>query len=64
MHLIVAIVNKFHKLNEDGSLILIGAGGVFSKSDYDIKIKNGATLVQIYTGMIYEGPAILKKILY
>ena len=57
------VLNKFHKLNTDNKLILIGAGGVFSKEDYDIKIKNGASLVQIYTGMIYEGPAIIKNIL-
>lgn len=57
------VLSKFHKLNSDGKLILIGVGGVFSKLDYEQKIKNGASLVQIYTGMIYEGPGIFKKIL-
>ncbi len=57
------VLNKFHKLNEDGKLILIGVGGVFSKEDFSNKIRNGASLVQIYTGMIYEGPGIIRKFL-
>jgi dihydroorotate dehydrogenase len=57
------VLQKFHKLNEDNKLILIGAGGVFSKADYQNKINNGSSLVQIYTGMIYEGPGIIKKLL-
>jgi len=57
------VLQKFHKLNEDGSLVLIGAGGVFSKDDYITKINNGASLVQIYTGMIYEGPGIIRKLI-
>lgn len=57
------VLQKFHNMNEDGKLILIGAGGVFSKNDYQTKINNGASLVQIYTGMIYEGPGIVKKLL-
>lgn len=57
------VLSQFHKLNENGKLILIGVGGVFSKNDYDTKLNNGAVLVQIYSGMIYEGPGIIKKIL-
>jgi len=38
-------------------------GGVFSKEDYENKINLGASLIQIYTGFIFEGPAIVKKIL-
>jgi len=57
------VLKKFHKLNADGKLVLIGAGGVFNREDYQTKINNGASLVQVYTGMIYEGPAILKNIL-
>lgn len=44
-------------------LYLNASGGVFSKKDYEDKIKLGASLVQIYTGFIYEGPGILKNIL-
>jgi dihydroorotate dehydrogenase len=57
------VLQKFHKLNSDKKLILIGAGGVFSKADYETKINSGASLVQIYTGMIFEGPGIIKRIL-
>jgi dihydroorotate dehydrogenase len=42
---------------------LIGVGGVFSKSDYNAKITRGASLVQVYTGFIYVGPRIVRKIL-
>ena len=47
----------------DKDIFLVGVGGVFSKEDYENKIKLGASLVQIYTGFIFEGPAIVKKIL-
>ena len=56
-------LNKFHRLNTYNKLILVGAGGVFSKRDYETKLNNGAALVQVYTGMIYEGPKLVKKIL-
>lgn len=46
-----------------GEIPLIGVGGVFQKEDYEEKISRGATLVQVYTGFIYEGPWIVKKIL-
>lgn len=41
---------------------IVGVGGIFSAQDAYEKIKAGATLVQIYTGLIYEGPGIVKKI--
>jgi dihydroorotate dehydrogenase len=42
---------------------LIGSGGVFTKNDYKEKLINGADLVQVYTGYIYEGNCIIKRIL-
>jgi dihydroorotate dehydrogenase len=42
--------------------ILIGTGGVFSAEDAYTKIRLGASLVQIYTAMIYEGPGVVKRI--
>ncbi len=52
------------KINEfDKKIFLIGVGGVFTKEDYENKLKSGASLVQIYTGFIFEGPAIVKNIL-
>jgi len=46
----------------EGSLPLIGVGGVFNAEDAWEMISAGASLVQIYTGFIYEGPAIVRKI--
>ena len=41
---------------------IIGVGGIHSKEDALEKIDAGATLVQIYTGFIYEGPELVKRI--
>jgi dihydroorotate dehydrogenase len=41
---------------------IIGVGGIHSKEDALEKIDAGATLVQVYTGFIYEGPALVKRI--
>lgn len=41
---------------------IIGVGGIHSAEDALEKIEAGADLVQIYTGFIYEGPALIKKI--
>ena len=43
-------------------LTIIGCGGVFSAEDAYAKIKLGATLVQLITGMIYEGPTLIGQI--
>lgn len=43
-------------------LIIVGVGGVFSAADAYEKIKRGATLVQLITGMIFEGPQLIGKI--
>jgi len=42
--------------------ILIGAGGIFTAEDVYKKIKNGASLVQLITGMIYEGPGLISTL--
>jgi dihydroorotate dehydrogenase len=41
---------------------IIGAGGVFTAEDAYKKILSGASLVQIYTALIYEGPGVVKQI--
>jgi len=41
---------------------IIGVGGIFSAQDAIDKLEAGASLVQVYTGMIYEGPGLIKKI--
>jgi dihydroorotate dehydrogenase len=45
-----------------GSLPIIGVGGIFSAADAWDKIAAGASLVQVYTGLVYEGPGIVKAI--
>lgn len=45
-----------------GQLPIIGVGGIFSADDAREKIIAGATLVQIYTGLVFEGPGLPKKI--
>jgi dihydroorotate dehydrogenase len=46
----------------NGKLPIIGVGGIFDADDAWEKINAGASLVQIYTGLVYEGPGIAKKI--
>jgi dihydroorotate dehydrogenase len=45
-----------------GSMVLIGVGGIFTAADAWEKICAGASLVQLYTGFIYEGPAVARTI--
>ena len=45
-----------------GKYVLIGVGGIFNADDAYYKIRNGASLVQLITGMIYEGPGLIKEI--
>jgi dihydroorotate dehydrogenase len=44
-----------------GALTIIGVGGIFTGDDIWEKMTAGATLVQAYTGFIYEGPAFVKN---
>jgi dihydroorotate dehydrogenase len=46
-----------------GKVPIIGAGGIASAADAYAKIKAGASLIQIYTALIYQGPALVAKIL-
>lgn len=45
-------------------LTIIGCGGVFSAEDAYTKIKLGATLIQLITGMIYQGPSLIGQMNY
>lgn len=45
-----------------GKYVIMGCGGIFSAEDAYEKIKAGASLIQLVTGMIYEGPGLIKKI--
>jgi len=43
-------------------LPIIASGGIFTGNDAKEKIEAGASLVQVWTGFIYEGPGIVKRI--
>lgn len=45
-----------------GQLPIIAAGGVMSSGDAVAKIEAGASLVQLYTGLIYRGPALVRRV--
>ncbi len=46
----------------NGAIPIIASGGVFTGIDAKEKLDAGASLVQVWTGFIYEGPAIVKQI--
>ncbi|QTN39313.1 quinone-dependent dihydroorotate dehydrogenase [Cryomorphaceae bacterium] len=55
------VIRYLHQ-KSNGSFPIIGVGGVYTAEDALEKLKAGASLVQIYTGFIYEGPATVKRI--
>ncbi|MBK6504762.1 MAG: quinone-dependent dihydroorotate dehydrogenase [Ignavibacteria bacterium] len=56
-------LNELRKASSHKTPELIGVGGVFTKSDYKEKLRLGASLVQVYTGFVYEGPGMIKELL-
>lgn len=55
------LISEVYKKYKD-RFIIIGCGGVFTGADAYEKIKRGASLVQMITGMIYEGPSVIGEI--
>ena len=55
------VINYIHTKSE-GRFPIIGVGGIHSAEDALEKLDAGASLVQLYTGFIYEGPSLVKKI--
>lgn len=55
-------VIKYIAQKTNGKLPIIGSGGILTGNDAKEKIEAGASLVQVWTGFIYEGPAIVKNI--
>ncbi|MCD4794546.1 MAG: quinone-dependent dihydroorotate dehydrogenase [Bacteroidales bacterium] len=53
---------KYISEKTKGKLPIIGVGGIMNADDAIEKLEAGATLVQVYTGFIYEGPSIVKRI--
>ena len=55
------LIKNFYKLNK-GKVPIIGVGGVDSGQSAFEKIAAGATAIQLYTGMVYNGPSVVKDI--
>ena len=53
---------KFVKKNLNEEKILVAVGGVFDVDSYNEKIEMGADLVQMYTGLVYQGPNQVRRI--
>lgn len=56
-------VIRFIWQQTQGKLPIIGVGGIFTPEDAWEKITAGASLIQVYTGWIYEGPLMVRRIL-
>ena len=55
------VIRYLHK-NSNGQIPIIAVGGIFTAADAIEKLEAGASLVQVYTGFIYEGPGIAANI--
>lgn len=55
-------VIRYLNQKSNGAFPIIGVGGIHSPDDAIEKLNAGACLIQLYTGFIYEGPALIKKI--
>jgi dihydroorotate dehydrogenase len=55
------VINYIHQ-KTGSKLPIIGSGGIFTGQDAKEKIAAGAALMEVWTGFIYEGPTIVKKI--
>jgi len=56
-----AVLQEMYKLTE-GKITLIGVGGIDSGADAYEKIRAGASAVQLYTSLVYEGPTLVARI--
>ena len=56
-----AVLNKLHTRTKK-QIPIIGSGGIYTGQDARVKIDAGASLIQVWTGFIYEGPTIVKNI--
>jgi dihydroorotate dehydrogenase len=56
------VIRYIHQ-KTDGKIPLIGVGGIMKPEDAAQRLNSGASLVQVYTGFVYNGPGFIKKIL-
>ncbi len=54
---------RYINQKSNGRIPIIGVGGIMTPEDAYEKLQAGASLVQLYTGLIYEGPQLIKRIL-
>jgi dihydroorotate dehydrogenase len=55
------ILRQFYRMTK-GAIPLVGVGGISSGADAYLKIRAGASLVQLYSAMVYEGPGLIGRI--
>lgn len=55
------VIRQMYRLTER-KLPIIGSGGIFTADDAYEKIRAGASLVEVYTALIYEGPGLLRRL--
>lgn len=55
------LISRLYRLTQ-GRLPIIGSGGIFTADDAYEKIRAGASLVEVYTALIYEGPGLLRRL--
>lgn len=55
------VIRRVYELTE-GKLPIIGSGGIFTAQDAYDKIRAGASLVEVYTALIYKGPELLREL--
>lgn len=58
----LAIVTKIHK-RTSGKLPVVGVGGISDANGVQKMLDAGAVLVQVYTGLLYEGPGLVKRLI-
>ncbi len=56
------IIARIHE-HTGGTIPIVGVGGIMGLEDAKAKLDAGASLVQVYTGLVYEGPGLVKRIL-
>lgn len=57
------VIRQLHAVLQ-GALPIIGAGGIMKGADAREKMQAGASLVQIYTGLIYRGPGLVRELIH
>lgn len=61
-HINRCIAGLYQRIDHRREQLIIGAGGIFTAADAYKKIRLGATLLQLYTALIYRGPGVVKQI--